>query len=316
MSDVESDVVPEATQNRFAMAFGRFAQSTLVAVGLYAVSSTAIIGAAVGLIGASQEAVVMGSALLASGVLSALLTWIVQNSPYDMLETLRNTILSLRRVGTHMSGEVTRLQDENKELSETRTRMNEEIEEAAIVRRGMQSTLNTLLSDIGNRHSELHALTAEVAKEVDKIDQASDTMTNRFLATITGMDRQVKRAEALASELDATTRTNSALSKRMLEITGKLEESLEELQDAQFAENIQKLMVQIDALGDSGLRDKLEKKERLPPDQAASLLSLLTSLDNVLRQEFEAKQSRCKGLLATSRECIANNVFRPVESVV
>lgn len=313
----DNDVVPKATQNRLAMALGKYLQGPIVAIALYAVSCTAVIGAGASLVGVSAEdALVMGSGLVASGVLSATLTWVVQNSPYDMLETLRDTILSMRRVGRHMSGEVARLSSENAELAETRSRMNEEIEEAAMVRRGMQQTLNTLLSDIGNRHSELHSITGEVAAEVQKLGEVSDSMMNRFLSTITGMDRQVKRAELLAKELEATTRANSTLSMRMLEITGKLEESLAELQDVQFAESVQKLVVQIDALGDDGMRDRLRQKERLEPEQAEALFNLLTTLDRVLREELEAKQNRCKGLLETSRQCIAKNVFASVETVV
>lgn len=307
------ETIPEASQNRVAMALGKYLQGGLARVGLYALCTGA---AGLGAAALAGEAVPQGPALLAAGILSTLLSWIVQNSPYDMLEALRATIGSMQTVGRELSAGVSGLEAENRELHSTREQMQEEIEEAAMVRRGMQQTLNTLLADIGNRHSELHKLTAEVASEVAALDEASDRMTNRFLSTITGLDTHVKRSEQLAKELNTSTRANAALGARMLEITGKLEESLDELQDQQFTDRLQDVAVQLDGLGDNGLRERLEQRRPLDEAQSAALLALLVALDATLRDELEAKRARCAGITASSRACISRSLSRAAESTV
>ena len=125
-----------------------------------------------------------------------------------------------------------------------------------------------------------------------------------------------KRAEQLARDLDTTSRTNNALGARLLEITGKLEESLEELQDAQFTDKVQQLMVQIDSLGDSGLRESLSNHTALTQKQSAALLALLVDLDATLRTELEAKRVRCADIAASSRACISNTLRRAAETTV
>ena len=142
--------VPPASENRFAMAIGKYRQGIGARTGLYALCASAIgLGAAT----LAGQDVPQGPGLLLAGVLSAVLTWVVQNSPYDMLQALRSTIESMQSVGRGLEAGVATLGAENAELCETRARVQEEIEEAAVVRRGMQKTLNTLLSDIGNRNT-------------------------------------------------------------------------------------------------------------------------------------------------------------------
>jgi predicted nucleic acid-binding Zn-ribbon protein len=93
----------------------------------------------------------------------------------------------------------------------------------------MQTTLNSLLEDIGKRHSELEAVTGEVRKEVTELGQVSDKLQNKFLQTITGLSKEMKRAEDLNTKLGQTTEANAELNREMLELTRRMERVLDEM---------------------------------------------------------------------------------------
>jgi chromosome segregation ATPase len=305
---------PAHRPNQLAIAFGRCLQRSLFQIGLIAASLCA--GGYGGFKLATSvppDPVDAGLAML--GVLTLSLTLIVRHGPYNLvgqletaMESMQSTSFELKGSTSALQCQVKRLEAENKALTHTREKMHDELEQSALVRRGMQQTLTTLLTDVGTRNTELEALTTAVADEVQQLGEASAESTNQFMQAITGVAEQMQRADRLASRLSTVSRSNTELSRKMVMITHKLEESLNELQDAQFADRMQSLLLKLDALGDDGLRDRLAGGIALRADESAALAALLSQLDQDLRDELTLKTERCTQLATASRKVVDDSL--------
>lgn len=301
-------------KNQFAMAVGLGLQRSVCQVGL-AVVSLGAAGYGVLHLAAAPSTDIASGGLIGVATTTLLLTWVVRHSPFDLVNRLEGTVQTFERTGTLLQGSTERLQaqvdslaSEKSALERARTMMTQELEQSALVRRGMQQTLNTLLADVGARNTELQTLTAAVTREITELGQATDNSNNRFLAAITGLDEHIQRAARLTTQLTAISRSNTELSKRMVMLTRKLEDALAELQDTRFADTMERLLLELDALGDAGMRSRLQAGAALPADETAQLAELLTRLDTQLRAELTHKKQRCAAMATETRQIVDDSL--------
>ena len=297
-------------RSQIAIAIGRCLQRSISQVGLAAVSLAAGGYGGFKMVSAGTPDPVDGG-LLGLGALILGLTYVVRHGPYDLVTQLERAVHSMESTSTelrgsteHLRSQVADLRRENDALESTREKMHTELEQSELVRRGMQQTLNTLLTDVGERNGELQELTAAVALEVEQLGKTSEESANRFLKAITGVDEQMQRADQLSRQLTTVSRSNTELSRRMVIVTHRLEEALNELQDAQFAETMQSLLLKLDALGDNGLRERLQCREKLLPEESTALAALLAELDQQLRDTLTEKAARCDKIATVSRKVV------------
>ena len=263
--------------------------------------------------------------LLAGGVLVGMLGWVVHHSPYDAIAALNDGVAAMHAVGRNLGATLAQSQAQVKNLSAENDRLEravsgleataqgvcDELAEAHIVRKGMQSTLNTLLTDLGSRHSELATVARGLQAEIDSLGEVSDEAANRFLAAATGLDKQTARAEKLAGQLEETAAANTKLVRNMLELTDKMEHTIGELHDADFMEHVHALILKTDALADAGLRDKLRKDVTLESSERLSLHGLLVDIDTLLKEQYLPAQAKKAEVLAKPQALITK--YRAVE---
>lgn len=312
----EENDIPEATQNRWAMTIGYYSQSktgqiilniNVVCLFIFFLSDAISKGEI------PWELSTLG--FFIASLLLCMLVWVVKNSPYDMLQKLRETIIAMRRFGTNLknsnaelSREINQLktvnqsiQTNNKSLNGLVDKLRNEIESSNIVRKGLESSMNTLLERVSSSHDEL----ADIVKRIQN-DLVTKSTETQFLEYITNLSTQITKVETLTDKLQKTTDANVNLSNDLMKLISQVDTLVDKLQDKTFTQHIEEIIRAADDLADNGLRDRLLGGDEISTVDRNALVDLFVHIDRVLKDEFREKQQQNSEIINGSREVIVS----------
>ena len=288
----------EARHNTIALCAGAVLQRPAGIAFLYGISLGTICTGPL-LFVSVLDAKIATAALVAGGAVMTTLTWLLHNAPFDTMKMLEKTIETMEETERDLEANVTRMSEENAalkvaadDIGRTADAMSLELREQKMVREGMQSTLNTLLGDIGKSNGVLESLTAEMQEEMN----STEAVRGKFMEAITGLSAEREKTASLTQELKTVASSNHNLLKQMLQLSADMESIVGELHDADFASQVEDIVRMTDALADKGIRSKLSGTEALNQEERQDMLGMLIRMDEVLKDAYGAHNARSVSL--------------------
>jgi methyl-accepting chemotaxis protein len=299
--------IPPDTSNRVALLLGTQVKKVPVLITFYFISLLIfIVGIADYATKGDIRYEIGALAAFIGGVLLGSAVWLVQNSPFDMVKILRQTLLTMQGLNRHLNNNVQALSATRHELevlvhslrttntsleasaakltSET-DRLNTANRTLELISQGAQNSLRQLAQGMADSNSKLSLFVTGLADELTAAKEAQ----GQFYTTLMELDTITQRNADLGAKLEHTSQQNTRLVEYLQEIAKKMEST-------QHITELRHLLRGIDELADgpTGLRATLAGPGPgiINENLKYSLLVLLEKIDQKLRDHIETMNHR------------------------